>query len=293
MEFLLSAILGIIQGILEFLPVSSSGHLAAIEQLIRLPYDMSFFNVCIHIGTLLAILIALQKDIARLLAESLLMLRDVFHNLFVFIRSARKHEEPKLRKIITSNYRRLAMLIAGGAIPTAIIGFFLRSIAKTTFGSLLYTGIGMLMSGIVLIVVGQLNPGNKIPKDITAPKGLLAGIAQGFTVLSGVSHSAIMLSSGILLGFNKRLAIRYAYLMSIPCIIGAVIVEALSLDKALVTPDYMGMCAIGTLCSLIIGVLFIQRLLRYIRTRSFTQFAYYNFLIGAVVIALHFALRIS
>lgn len=292
MEFLLSAILGIIQGISEFLPVSSSGHLAAIEQLIRLPYDMSFFNVCVHMGTLLAILIALQKDLARLLAESLLMIRDVFFNLFAFLRAARKHEEPKLRKLLTSNYRRLAMLIAVGAVPTAVIGIALRKVAEISSRSLLYTGIGMLMSGIVLLVVGQLTPGNKIPKDITSLRGFLAGIAQGFTVISGVSHSAIMLSSGILLGFNKRLAIRYAYLMSVPCVIGALIVEILSLDEALITPDYMGMCAIGTLCSLLIGVLFIQRLLRYIRTRSFRQFAYYNFLIGAVIIVLNFALTV-
>jgi undecaprenyl-diphosphatase len=292
MEFLLSAILGIIQGISEFLPVSSSGHLAAVEQLIRLPYDMSFFNVCVHMGTLLAILIALQKDLARLLAESLLMIRDVFFNLFAFLRAARKHEEPKLRKLLTSNYRRLAMLIAVGAVPTAVIGIALRKVAEISSRSLLYTGIGMLMSGIVLLVVGQLTPGNKIPKDITSLRGFLAGIAQGFTVISGVSHSAIMLSSGILLGFNKRLAIRYAYLMSVPCVIGALIVEILSLDEALITPDYMGMCAIGTLCSLLIGVLFIQRLLRYIQTRSFRQFAYYHFLIGAVIIVLNFALTV-
>ena len=191
MEFLLSAILGIIQGILEFLPVSSSGHLAAIEQLIRLPYNMSFFNVCIHMGTLMAILIALQKDIARLLAESLLMIGDAFHNLFAFLRAARKHEEPKLKKLLTSNYRRLAMLIAVGAVPTAVIGVLLRGVAAIAARSLLYTGIGMLMSGIVLLVVGQLTPGNKIPKDITSLRGFLAGIAQGFTVISGISHSAI------------------------------------------------------------------------------------------------------
>ena len=122
--------------------------------------------------------------------------------------------------------------------------------------------------------------------------GFLAGIAQGFTVISGISHSAVMLSAGILLGFNKRLAIRYAYLMSIPCIIGALIIEIMTLDETLITPDYLGMCAIGTLCSLLIGVLFIQRLLRYIRTRSFTQFAYYNFLIGAVIIVLNFTLTV-
>lgn len=290
MEFLLSAILGITQGILEFLPVSSSGHLAAIEQFIKLPYDMSFFNVCVHIGTLLAILIALQKDIARLLAETVLMIRDSFRNLIAFLRAAGKHEEPKLVRILTSNYRRLAMLIAVGAIPTAVIGFLFRGVAEISMRSLLYTGIGMLMSGIVLLVVGQLTPDNKIPKDISSLKGFLAGIAQAFTVLSGVSHSAVMLSAGILLGFNKRLAIRYAYLMSIPCIIGALLVEILSLDPVLVTPDYMGMCAIGTLCSLLAGVLFIQRLLRYIRTRSFTQFAYYNFFIGVTVIILSFVL---
>lgn len=292
MEFLLSAILGIIQGILEFLPVSSSGHLAAIEQLIRLPYNMSFFNVCIHMGTLMAILIALQKDIVRLLAESLLMIGDAFHNLFAFLRAAGKHEEPKLKKLLTSNYRRLAMLIAVGAVPTAVIGVLLRGVAAIAARSLLYTGIGMLMSGIVLLVVGQLTPGNKIPKDITSLRGFLAGIAQGFTVISGISHSAVMLSAGILLGFNKRLAIRYAYLMSIPCIIGALIIEIMTLDETLITPDYLGMCAIGTLCSLLIGVLFIQRLLRYIRTRSFTQFAYYNFLIGAVIIILNFTLTV-
>ena len=292
MEFLLSAILGIIQGILEFLPVSSSGHLAAIEQLIHLPYNMSFFNVCIHMGTLLAILIALQKDIARLLAESLLMIQDAFHNLFTFLRAARKHEEPKLRKILTSNYRRLSMLIAVGAVPTAVIGILLRDVAAISSNSLLYPGIGMLMNGIVLIVVGQLTPGNKIPKDISSLKGFLAGIAQGFTVISGISHSAVMLSAGILLGFNKRLSIRYAYLMSIPCIIGALIIETASLDKSLITPDYLGMCAIGTLCSLLIGVLFIQRLLRYIRTRSLNQFAFYNFLIGVVIIILYFTFTI-
>ena len=215
-----------------------------------------------------------------------------FHNLFAFLRAARKHEEPKLKKLLTSNYRRLAMLIAVGAVPTAVIGVLLRGVAAIAARSLLYTGIGMLMSGIVLLVVGQLTPGNKIPKDITSLRGFLAGIAQGFTVISGISHSAMMLSAGILLGFNKRLAIRYAYLMSIPCIIGALIIEIMTLDETLITPDYLGMCAIGTLCSLLIGVLFIQRLLRYIRTRSFTQFAYYNFLIGAVIIVLNFTLTV-
>ena len=127
MNFLQSVFLGLVQGITEFLPVSSSGHLMIFEQLMHFEGDIEFFNVFLHVGTLFAIMIGMQRDIVKLFKAFVAMAKDCFYNIRLFMKIGSSEKEPHYRRIISNNYRKLVLIIIIATIPTAIIGYVLNS----------------------------------------------------------------------------------------------------------------------------------------------------------------------
>ncbi|HUM82505.1 MAG TPA: undecaprenyl-diphosphate phosphatase [Lachnospiraceae bacterium] len=289
MGFLQSIFLGAVQGLTEFFPISSSGHLAVCEHLLNIDTNIFLFDVFLHIGTLVAVIAAMQKDVQRLIVETIRILRDIWINLTLFLHSARTQDEPKYVKVISTNYRKFAVLIVVATIPTALIGYLLNGIAQKSFSSLLYTGVGFFLSGIVLIVVDMVKPGNKIPKDVPYWQAVLVGIVQGVSVMPGFSRSGATISAGILCGFNKKLAVRFSFLLSIPAIIGALIFEIAQAKTAgSVDPKLWGYSAAGAVTACIVGFFCIKKMLSIVQQRKLKNFAVYCFFIGCITVSASF-----
>ena len=191
-------------------PISSSGHLAVCEHLLNIDTNIFLFDVFLHIGTLVAVIAAMQKDVQRLIVETIRILRDIWINLTLFLHSARTQDELKYVKVISTNYRKFAVLIVVATIPTALIGYLLNGIAQKAFLPF-FIRASVFLSGIVLIVVDMVKPGNKIPKDVPYWQAVLVGIVQGVSVMPGFSRSGATISAGILCGFNKKLAVRFSF----------------------------------------------------------------------------------
>lgn len=285
MDYLQTILLGIIQGLTEFLPISSAGLIDFVEHVLHIQGSTEFLNILLHAGTLLAILLAMQKDVIKLGREAARMVRDIVINLRLTIRAAKAHEEPRYIHIVTSNYRQLVVLVISSTISTGVAAFFLRKAASISSGSPMYSGIGMLLTGILLLVADMVPAGSKIPKDISWKQGVLIGLIQGLSVISGISRTGIVLVTGILLGFNKKLAIRFSYLLSIPVVTGALLTQVGKIPVIMMSPRYAGTCLAGMACAALVGILMIQTVSKFVRQRRLRMFAIWSFVAGIVIIA--------
>ena len=168
MSFFEAILLGLVQGITEFLPVSSSGHLIILEQLLDIKTDAGvLFEVMLHMGTLIAVCTVFWEDLKRMFRETLRIGSDLIFNLKVFLRNKiHDREEERYKKILHNNYRKLVMMIVISSVPTGILGYLLKGIVEAVSSSLLAAGLGMLITAILLLVVDYWDFGDKIPKDM-------------------------------------------------------------------------------------------------------------------------------
>lgn len=245
MQWWEALILGIVQGLSEFLPISSSGHLLLLEKL-GLGQESLIFNIAVHIGTLLAVLIALRKSWLPLI----------------------KHPIQK-----TTGYILLA------SIPTVGIALILKYCAQPLLeGKLL--GFGFVLTACMLFASEKLN-GTKL-RALNAKNCLLTGIAQGIAVLPGVSRSGATISALTLCGVEKTTAADFSFLLSIPIIIGSAILEGADILRGCAALDVeIGALILGAAAAFLSGLLAIKIFLKLIKKRSMIGFAIYTLLIGA------------
>ena len=227
MSFFDAMILGIVQGLTEFLPVSSSGHLVILENLLNIRTDTDvLFHVLLHFGTLIAICLVFKNDLFRMLVETIHIFQDLTANFKIYIdNKMHSAQTTPYRKILCNNYRTMVAMILISTIPTGILGYLLQNLVDRWSSSLPVTGLGLLITAVLLLVVDNWQLGNKLPKHITVPQALAIGVCQGISVIPGISRSGITITAGFLCGFRRGFAIRYSYLVSIPAILGAMILE--------------------------------------------------------------------
>ncbi len=260
MDLIQVVILAIIQGITEWLPISSSGHLVIAQEYLGLSPPV-IFDVMLHVGTLLVILMAFWKDITGILKAVI-----------------------KLK--IASKEGRLAVFIAVGNIPTALIGFVFRDIFESFFHNLLAVGIALLGTGSILFVSKYGSNG----REMSYLDAFLMGIAQGIAIIPGVSRSGVTIATGLLNGLGKEKAFRFSFLLSIPAVIGAMVVESGDLFHAEI--DGLGM-VLGVFVSLIVGYMALKLLKRLLLKEKFHLFAFYCWLLGAVIVAVRMMVYIA
>ena len=289
MSVLQAIIMGIIQGITEFLPVSSSGHLAIFQNLFHIETGTDLlFDVMLHIGTLIAVCTVFYKDISRLIIESMKICYDIYDNARLYIHNKKTNEGLRYRKIIHNNYRKFVVLIILSTIPTAIIGYSARSLVATASKTLLAPGIGLLITGLLLLVSDFSGSGKKIPKDISYSNGFYIGIAQGIATFPGLSRSGTTITACVLSGFDRRFAVKYSFIMSIPAIVGAAILEIGGVSKEAMSLPLFGKYLLGTVIAGVMGYFCIKTMLVVIKNKRFRYFSYYCFTIGVVAIVAHF-----
>lgn len=290
MSLLETIILGIIQGIAEFLPISSSGHLAIFKALFGLEDVGLTYDILLHLGTLVAVFIVYWKDIWKLIKEGIGIVIDVCRNIGRFFGNKFAKKNSTYVKIVSSAYRKFVMLIIVSTIPTGIIGVIFSKIFNMDNPSLIIPGISLLITGLMLSVVDELPAGHKTPKETTYKNSLTLGIAQGIATLPGISRSGTTLTVGVLCGLDRKFAIKYSFIMSIPAILGACVLDLKDLFAPgnAIGKTQLTYYGIGAVVAGVVGYVCIKTLLVLFNNKKMKYFSYYCFLMGIVAIAASF-----
>ncbi len=291
MSLIQAIIMGVIQGATEFLPVSSSGHLALFKILFHVNTDTGLlFDVMLHLGTLIAIFIVYYKDIFRMIAEAFKILHDLFVNLVRFFQNKFGNANEEYLKIVTNNYRKFVILIIVSTIPTGIIGFAAVDFVEMASGILLIPGICLIVTSILLFLSDRVKEGGKGPKEVSYTNGFVIGICQGIATLPGLSRSGTTITACLLSGFDRKFAVKYSFIMSIPAVLGAAILEIKDVSTAAVGGTEFLYYMIGTAVAAIVGYVCIKTMLVVVRNKKFTIFSVYCFIIGILSVGGYFYL---
>lgn len=284
-------LLGVVQGITEFLPVSSSGHLVLLQQVLNLKIENNlFFEAMLHIGTLLAVLTVFWADIARLFWELIHIFADIFDNIKIWFQNKGFQDEKRYHKLLSSNYRRFVILLFISTIPTGVIGYLIRGMVKEASGNLLAPAIGFFVTAILLLVTECAAEENeKSPHDTSFSEAAAIGIFQGFAAFPGVSRAGATLSACFICGFSRKYAMKYAYIMSIPAILGAAVMEFRG-AKISGGAAEIGICVLAMLIAAAVGYFSIRFSLSVIRQKKLRYFSMYCMVIGILSIVLHFTI---
>ena len=272
MSLLSAILLGLIQGVTEFLPISSSGHLAIAENLLHMSGSSEvpgFFDVLLHLGTLVAVFIAYWSDIREMVIELFYGVRDLAQ------RSTPTPAPPA---------RRVSLLIIVGTLPLFAV-LPIKDAVESLSGNMYFVAGALLVTGCLLFASDRVRPGRKTEKSATLLDVLLVGVAQAIATCPGISRSGTTITAGCFVGFDRRFAVRYSFLMSIPAILGA---NILSLKDAVTdiiwadVPVYL----VGVAVAAAVGYVCI-RLLKMIADKGkFGFFAYYCWAVGIVTLIL-------
>lgn len=247
-------ILGIVQGITEFFPISSSGHLVILQNLFGFKEPMLAFDIFLHFGTIVSILIFFWKDILAMF----------------------KGKSPILKFVII------------GSIPTFIIAILFQKIVKGLFASPLVTGYSLIITGAFLLVASFFAIYNKTlrhNKDLTITNVTIIGIAQGISIVPGISRSGTTIGTSLIAGLREDTAIKFSFLLSIPAVLGANLLKMKEIYGNLIGVDAVPFLA-GSLAAMATGIIAIRVLYSVLKKNLFFLFGIYCLLMGAAVITL-------
>jgi undecaprenyl-diphosphatase len=259
MTLLDAIILGIIQGATEFLPVSSSGHSVLLPALLGMAQPDLAASVIAHLGTLLAVVIYFARDLWGIMVAALASLRD--------------------RQLMATAESRLAWYIVVGCIPAALLGLALESWFEALFHNPRWAALFLLATAVILITGERLLSGHKKLADMTWLDAIVIGLFQAVALLPGVSRSGSTIMAGLMRGLNRELAARYSFLLSVPIIFGAGLVEIAKLFSADIAIPIAPLVA-TFVTSALVGYGCIYFLMAWLRQRSLYPFAIYCALFG-------------
>jgi len=285
MTFIQAIILGIIQGLTEFLPVSSSGHLAIMKNLLHMNVETGIlYDVLLHVATLVAVVIVMYKDILKLIVEFVGIVKDLFENLILFFKGSAGGGNVKYNQVISSSYRKFVLLVIVSTIPTGIIGFLLNDIIETVESELLVPGICLIATATIILISDFLTEGGKRAKEATIGDAFAIGTAQGIATLPGLSRSGTTIAACLLCGFDRKFAVKYSFIMSIPAILGALVLKLSKLSSETVSAGEVVSYIFGMIVAAVVGYFALIFTIRIVQKKSFKYFAFYCFGIGAVSI---------
>lgn len=277
MEPFQAVILGTIQGLTEFLPISSSGHLVISRHLFGLKESELYFDISVHIGTLVAVIVYFRKELWAIINAvsrcSVLILKG----------------ESSLVDIYADTHIKLVIFIIAGSIPTAILGFWFHKVSDRIFSSVTIVGSMLVVTGIILFMTGCLlwstcrieEEGEDI-SGFSIKRALVIGLVQGVAIIPGVSRSGSTIAVGLFMGLNRESAAKYSFLLSIPAILGAgvLIFKDISVDSTI----HAGSLIIGFLTSCLVGYASLRFLMHIVKKGNLHLFAPYCWVIGGAAL---------
>ncbi len=267
MTTLNAIILGIIQGLTEFLPISSSGHLVIAQQLMGIKDHALAFDIVIHMATLLAVVFYFWKDIWVIMIETVRWVGNV-----ILKGNASFEGLPNAHK---------GFLIVVASVPTGIIGLVFMDLFESMFSSILLVGVTWIAVGYFLMESRKFQNGTKTLADMSVMHALLIGVLQGVAIVPGISRSAATILIALYLGYAKSDSAEFSFLISVPAVLGAILIKGR--ESFMMAKEIPGPLWAGFLSSGIVGFLVIFVLLKMIRRGQLHVFGYYSFFVGLLV----------
>ncbi|PIE57125.1 MAG: hypothetical protein CSA34_00480 [Desulfobulbus propionicus] len=260
-------LLGIVQGLTEFLPVSSSGHLVIGQQLLGFNTPGIAFEVFVHLGSLVAVLVAFRDEI-RLMLRALLA------------PAVTRQDDPTLQQAFMWD-----LYVVVSTLPAVVIGVFFKDAVEQIFDSILVTCVMLVVTGISMLLTRVVS---ERQVQINCPRALFMGIGQAFAILPGLSRSGTTIFTGMLLGVNRETAARFSFIMSIPAILGAAVLKLKDLvAEPLARADMLNL-AVATLAAAVSGYIAIFLLMGVVRKGKLHWFGYYCFFVSFVGLLWYF-----
>ncbi len=286
MSFFESCIMGIVQGLTEFLPVSSSGHLAIFKHILKINTDTGIlFDILLHLGTLIAVFIAYFEDIKKLIIEGCLLIWDCIQNVIIFFKNQfGKGKKAPYRKVISSAYRRFVLLVIISTIPTGLIGVLASDIIERASETLIVPGLGLLITATLLMIADGTKSGKKDASTVTYKNSLFLGICQGVATIPGISRSGTTITACLLCGLDKSFAVKHSFIMSIPAILGATVLELKDVGSLAISGGQWASYIVGMIVSAIVGFICIKTMLVVVRKKKFKGFSIYCAIAGAIAV---------
>ncbi len=269
MTYLMSVILGALQGVAEFLPISSSGHLTLMQHFFGMEQADNLLNILLHFATLLAVCVVYFQDIVEMVVEFFAFLRDLFS------RKASKGNPPEARRMI--------LLLIVGTLPLVAV-LLIKDYVEALGNSPAFVSCALLVTGCILFFSDRMAKGRKTAKNATVKDALLVGIAQSLATVPGISRSGSTISAGMACGFDRKFAVRYSFLMSLPAVLGATILEVVDVLQAPqgipegMLPKYL----LGMAVASVVGYFSIKLVNLLASKGKFGAFAYYCWAAGIV-----------
>lgn len=273
MTYLMSAVLGFLQGVAEFLPISSSGHLSLFQHFFGMEEPDSLFNILLHFATLIAVCVYYFQDVVEMIVE---FFRGV---AALFSRTPSRGNPPE--------GRRLVLLVIVGTLPLFAV-LPVESKIEMLGGSPVFVSCALLVTGCILFLSDRYGGGRKTAKNATIKDALLVGLAQGVATIPGLSRSGCTISAGMAMGFQRKFAVRYSFLLSLPAVFGATLLKVIKTIKAAeplaegILPKYLlGMAVAG-----VVGYFSIRLVDLLASKGKFGAFAWYCWGAGLLFLAL-------
>lgn len=270
MNWLSTVWMGILQGVAEFLPISSSGHLALFQHFFGMEnFEESqlFFTVMLHFGTLVSVCVYYWHDVEGMIRE-----------FFLGIAALGSKEK---RGGAAPVERRLVLLIIVATLPLfAILPF--KGLVEEATGNVTFVSVALICTGFLLFFADRLARGRKTARSATVVDALLVGVAQGVGTLPGISRSGATISAGLLRGFDRSFAVRFSFLMSLPAVLGATLLELIDAIQEGIDPEIVPYCVLGTVIAAVVGYFAIRLVNLLAGKGKFGAFAWYCWAVGLV-----------
>ena len=282
MTYISSVLMGILQGVAEFLPISSSGHLALFQRFFSVEnYEETqmFFTVLLHLGTLISVFVYYWRDIVDMIREFFLLLGSLFY------RKGGREGGP------TPPARRMVLLIVVGTLPLFVI-LPVKGWIEGAMGSAAFVSVALILTGFILFFSDRVARGKKTAKTATLLDAVLVGCAQAVGTLPGISRSGVTISAGLLRGYDRAFAVRFSFLMSMPAVLGANLLSFVDvLREGAIDMSLLPVYLVGTVVAAVVGYLAIGLVNLLAKKGKFGAFAYYCWAMGIISLVAGFLVK--
>lgn len=270
MSYFEAIILGLVQGLAEFLPISSSGHLALLQQWFGIQEDkVLLFAVLLHVGTLISVFIVYWRDIAELIVELFLTIKDLCTG-----KGLRLQERP---------VRKLGIMIIVATIPTGIIGILFNDLFDSLYNSIIPIGIGLIITGFLLVMAERMGASNRGIEQMNFRNALFIGTVQGIAICPGISRSGSTLFGSLICNLDRKFAVKFVFLISIPSIWGSAVMEAPAALESGFDMAQLGPVLVGMIVAAVSGLIAIKTMIKIVSDKKLNYFSYYVWALGLIV----------
>lgn len=282
MGYISAVLMGALQGVAEFLPISSSGHLALFQRFFAMEnYEETqmFFTVLLHLGTLLSVFVYYWHDIVDMIREFFLAIGDLIHA-----------KERRGRPAPTPPARRLVLLIVVSILPLFLI-LPIKDAIENAMSNAAFVSLALIVTGCILYLSDRMAKGRKTARTATVADALLVGCAQAVGTLPGISRSGITISAGLVRGFDRSFAVRFSFLMSLPAVLGANILTLKDAVEVGIDPHQLPVYLVGTLVAAVVGYFAIHLVNLLSDKGKFGAFAWYCWAVGLISLVANFLIK--